>query len=244
MSVDSGYIINRAVGAPDPGAIVAAAAAMGLDLKVEESEGEPLVFTHGAVKLMVRPIAAPHPDVSTMRRGPLTPPSEVLETAQAHTLVTVLGLEGDPLYRGSVTAALCAAVMAGTSDAVGAMLAEGITIHGAEIFSELAAKSLESGTPPVELLVDVTAARAGDQRMSLLSHGMTRHGREEFLLTCPIEGEGAMGFMFSMVRWMLMDKEKHLASGDAIGRSAEETILVQRVPSVVENGAEVIRLDL
>ena len=50
--------------------------------------------------------------------------------------------------------------------------------------------------------------------------------------------------MFGLVRWMLSDPNKHLPTGDTIGRDADEKLVVQRVPNPTGRGPEVIRLDL
>lgn len=243
MTINVGFIFNTSVEPPDAEAIIAAAADMGFELHAEEGKRDPLVFNFEDGHLMVMPIGAPHPDAATMARGPLSPPSDVLESTSGHTIVTAMNLQGDSLLRETTMAALCAAVIKG-SDAVAAMLGDGLCAHRADVFCDLATHAVTTGAPPVELLVDVTAAREGEDRMSLLSHGMVRHGREEFFVTCPIKGQGAMGFMFDMVRWMLMDKDKTLPAGDTIGRTQEERFLVKRAPSPTGEGPEVIRLDL
>jgi hypothetical protein len=80
--------------------------------------------------------------------------------------------------------------------------------------------------------------------MSFLTHGLVRYGREEFLVTRPVSGEGALDLVFSMARWMLQDADKHLPTGDTLGRSEDETILIQREPNPTGSEDVVIRLDL
>ena len=92
--------------------------------------------------------------------------------------------------------------------------------------------------------VDITAAQESPSRMSFLTHGLRRYGREEFFMTCAIEGKGALAFVLSMTRWMLADPDKHLPTGDTVGRDADEKVPVQRVPNPTGDGTEVIRLDL
>ena len=124
------------------------------------------------------------------------------------------------------------------------MLGHGVTFHRADVFADLAALGLKHGVLPIEIGVDITAAPEPDERMSFLSHGMVRHGREEFYVTCPVGGEGGLGFVYSMVRWMLGDPEKHLPTGDTIGRDESGKIIVQRVPNPPGEGPDVIRLDM
>jgi hypothetical protein len=80
--------------------------------------------------------------------------------------------------------------------------------------------------------------------MSFMTHGLTRYGREEFYITCSRTGQGALDFVYMMVRWMITDPEKHLPTGDTLGRTAEERLVVQRVPHPGGGGDDVIRLDL
>jgi hypothetical protein len=140
-------------------------------------------------------------------------------------------------------AVLTAAVVR-SCDAVGAMLAHGVLFHKAGLFADLAEAAASEGGLPIEIVVDVTVAREPGERVSFLTHGMQRYEREELFVTCPERGRGALGFVYAMTRWLLTDTVKTLPTGDTVGRSAEEKILVQRVPSPLGEGAPVIRLDL
>ena len=80
--------------------------------------------------------------------------------------------------------------------------------------------------------------------MSFLSHNMPRYGREDFFVTCPVSGKGALDFVYMMVRWLYTDLEKELPTGDTVGRSPTEKIQIQRVPNPTGNGDTVIKLDL
>ena len=46
------------------------------------------------------------------------------------------------------------------------------------------------------------------------------------------------------MNWMVQDPDKHLPTGDTVGRTAEERVTVQRVANPMGAGPEVIRLDL
>jgi hypothetical protein len=80
--------------------------------------------------------------------------------------------------------------------------------------------------------------------MSFLTHGLGRYDREEFYMTAPIEGRGALDFLLMLTRWMIVDPDKHLPTGETVGRDANERVVIQRVPSPIGEGSEVIRLDL
>jgi len=80
--------------------------------------------------------------------------------------------------------------------------------------------------------------------MSMLTHGLVRYGREEFFVTASQGGKAAMDFIVGLARWMLMDPNKQLPTGDTVGRTPHEKVRVQRVPNPTGEGPEVIRLDL
>jgi len=228
---------------PNAEAVIASAAKMGLELTLTESEG-PVGFsmdTGGQLFVMLMPV--PHPDVPEMIFGPTAPPKEEAIAAPAHLIVTALGLAGNELQRDLQMAALTACVMDGTR-AIGAMFGHGRFFHLAGLFSELAKLGVEHGEMPAEIAVDITSAPEPEDRMSFLTHGLARYGREDFLITCPVDGQGALDFVFSMVRWMLQDPDKQLPTGDTLGRSEEETLVIQREPNPTGSGDIVIRLDL
>lgn len=140
--------------------------------------------------------------------------------------------------------ALLAAAVIDNVDAVGAMLGHGVVFHKPALFSEMAAAGVKTGALPPEIAVDITAAQESAKRMSFLTHGMARYGREELYVTCPIKGKGALGFVFDLTRWLLTDRDKQLATGETIGRTAEEKIRIERVPNPTGRGGPVIRLAL
>jgi hypothetical protein len=228
---------------PDPASVIESARTLGIELGAPSGDS-PLSFElpdGGAFMVML--VEAPHPDVPHMPAGPTSPSPDEAAAAPAHMILTALGLDGQPRERDTVMAKLTAAVIQSTN-AVGAMLGHGVVFHKAGLFADMAGLAAEEGLLPPEVAIDITAAAEPDERMSFLTHGMERYGREEFFITCPIQGKGALDFVFGLVRWLLTDLEKQLPTGDTIGRTAEEKILVQRVPNPTGSGSEVIRLDL
>ncbi len=185
-------------------------------------------------------VDVPHPDAPHMMVGLASPSPEELEATRAHYIVTALGLPGDIRAQDTRMAKLTAAVVQ-SSPSVAAMLGAGVVFHKAAFFVDVV-RSAEA--LPMLVCVDVTIAPEGETRMSILTHGMVRYGREEFFITASREGKGAVDFVLSMTEWMLRDPNKHLPTGDTVGRSAEEKLTVQRVPSPTGQGPEVIRLDL
>jgi hypothetical protein len=156
-------------------------------------------------------------------------------------ILTAMGLEGTAREVDTQLAALAAAVIDNVP-AVGAMLGHGAVFHKAKVFSGLAALGAQEGAIPPELAIDITTARESESRMSMLTHNMPRYGREDFWVTCPIKGKGALDFVMSLTRWMLNDPSKVLPTGETLGRSKDEKVRIQRVKG--PKGATVILLDL
>lgn len=228
---------------PDPGALVAAARELGLTVRLESADDEgPVTYDiAGAGTLLVMLIDAPHPDAASMSRGLASPEPSELESMTAHYVVTALGLPGDPPVRDALMAALTAAVVR-ASPSIAAMLGHGVAFHKASFFGDAVAAA--EGELPTLVCIDVTMSAEPDDRMSFLTHGMARYGREEFLVTASQQGRGALDFLLGLMRWMLAEPDKHLPTGETVGRTADERVLIQRVPSPLGEGPEVIRLDL
>lgn len=243
--VDVAFLLVNEAKYPDPTKVVAAAEALGIVLEHQPGdEAQPMSFglpNGGTFLLML--IEAPHPDAPHMSYGPTSPAREEAIAAPAHFIVTALGLEGDERARDLVLAQLTSSVIA-TTAAVGAMLGHGVVFHKAGIFQGMTEIGVEEGELPPELICDITIAPEGEERMSFLTHGMQRYGREELYVTCSTRGKGGLDFVFSIARWLLGDPEKQLPTGDTIGRSAEEKVRVQRVPNPTGRGDEVMLLEL
>lgn len=241
---DLAFVLVGEAKYPDAARVVASGRRLGLDLAISGDASDMLTFNiAGGGTFIVALMPVRHPDAPKMPVGPTSPSVEEASAAPAHFIVTVLGLSGDARVRDKRMAALAATVIDNTN-AVGAMLGHGRVFHKAKLFSEMAALAVDAPMLPAEIAIDVTAARESEERMSFLTHGLERYGREEFYVTCPIRGKSALGFVYSMARWMLSDPNKQLPTGDTVGRTAEEKIRVQRVANPTGRGEQVIRLDL
>lgn len=243
--MDVAFILLRTATPPKADDIVEHAKRYGLALTPESTEpGKASSFKiAGAGAFIAMLIDAPHPAAAHPMSGPTSAAPEEVKAAKAHFIVTAMGLEGTVRQRDAKMAGLAAAVAA-ASDAVGVQLAHGLLFHKAELYCELAGLALETGELPSEIAVDITTATEAKGRMSFLTHGMPRYGREELYVTAPVGGRGALGFVFEMSRWLLTDRDKKLPTGDTVGRTPEEQIIVQRVPNPTGKGDEVVRLDL
>ncbi len=242
--IDLAFVLLREPGLPDPAAVVASARSLGIALTADPgADSVTQAYSLADDATLIVALMPPHPDAGDMPPGPTSVPPDEVAACRAHLIVTAQGLTGDEMARDTRMAALTAAVIDHVP-AVGAMLAHGVVFHKAALFRDMAKLGVEQGALPSEIAVDITAARESETRMSFLSHGMVRYGREEFYVTCPIQGKGALDFVFGMVRWLLTDRTKHLPTGDTVGRSATEKLLIQRVPNPTGRGPAVIRLDL
>jgi hypothetical protein len=248
-------LVLRAV-APKAAQIVAAGRRYGLELvphpAVAADESALAFDVPGGASMAVSLMPVPPPDVSRMPTGVTSPPPDLIGAARAHLVVAAFGLTGPARDRDTRMAMLAAAVVdavegADGGDVVGAMLGHGVAFHRAGVFTDAAKLAADEREPlPVEVAVDVTAAQESPTRMSFLTHGLRRYGREEELyVTCPIEGTGALGFAVSVSRWLLAQPQAQLTTGEAVGRTADEKVLVQRVADPTgHDGPDVIRLDL
>ena len=244
--IDLGFILLERAHAPDPAQLVEAASALGLTLTPEPSDKEGIsCFRSASGKLaFVAIIDAPHPDAPTMPTGLLSPSAPEIASAKAHAIVTLMGDKKGAAPGGVESAQETAQMVAATcasTPAVAAMLGGGVTFHRAGAFQRAAAPDGNA----IYVLVDVTVARESAERMSLLTHGLARFGREEFYITCsPDGGDSAIDFTYSMAGWMLADRDKVLPTGDTIGRTADEKLEIQRVDSPLDDGSTVIKLDM
>lgn len=228
---------------PEPEAVIAAAAELGLELRYtgREGEGPDGYEVAGGATLLVMLVDAPHPDAATLPPGLASPSPEEVEAHAAHLIITTMSLPDAPRDADTLQVKLTAAVV-GASPAIAAMLGHGVVLHRAGFFTDIAAGPIS--VLPLLVCVDVTIAAEADERMSFLTHGLQRYGREEFFVTASRTGQGAVDFLLALVGWMLDDPDKQLPTGDTVGRTADEQVRIQRVANPTGEGPEVIRLDL
>lgn len=242
---DLSFVLVTEARYPEADAVISFADELGLVLTLSVEDAEPGLLTfdgEGEPFFVAMLIEAPHPDALDMPMGPMSPSREDIAAAKAHFVLTAVGVEGDHAARDLVMAQFTAAVVKATAG-VAAMLAHGVVWHRGELYHELVGVGATEGELPVELAVDVTAGAEDHARCSFLTHGLARYGREELYVTCPRDGTGAVGFVFDIARWILSD-DPPLPTGNTIGRSIEERLVVMRVPNPTGTGPSVIRVDL
>jgi hypothetical protein len=239
---DLAFVLVKRAELPTSRQVIARGKQLGIAL-IDAGTSDVLAFEIASGgRLLAMLATVPHPDAAQMPPAITSPSPDEIAAARAHIVVTVLGLEGTARVRDTRMAMLASTMIDG-GNAVGAMLGHGVSFRQAKLFAQMAALGVDGDLPP-ELAIDITAARESATRMSFLTHNLPRYGREDFYVTCPIEGEGALDFVLGLVRWMWTDPDKLLPTGDTVGRSATEHVRIQRVPSPTGAEAQVIRLDL
>lgn len=197
---------------------------------------------HGTLVYQVMP--TPHPDRDRLLLGSAGPTAEQLSIADNHIVVVLMPTEEmDRAWIDRVLLQVTAAI-AETSPSVAARIRGGVNYFRSDLFQRLVADIGEDQEPPVELVIGVRGGTEPDGRVSFLSSGLPRFGREDFLVTESAGSNQAMSMLWTMARWMIADPDKELPTGETLGRSAEERILIQRVPNPTADGSVVIRLDM
>ena len=249
------FILNKDLQPLDPQKVVRAASELGFKLAIEETERDdpeeegPEIWAFGLAdgrSMLVSHMPVPHPDVEEMSRGPLSPDNmDELINAPAHFIIVLVGEEDKSnLEPGDIEmAGLTSAVMSGCSP-VGVLQMPGMLFHRPALFADAAKSAVADGKLPMLIAVDVMAAMEDEKRFSFLTRNMQRYGREELYVTASADAEGAVGFVFDMMAWLLDDREYQLPTGETVGRTADEQIHIQRVPNPTGEGPEVVKLDL
>lgn len=211
----------------------------------EEQPGAVSFELANAGGLIFMEIEAPHPDAASMPGSPLAPSPEAIAAHKAHLIVTGIGIGDDAETADARLSRLLAAVSE-SAKVVGLMHGHGAYFLRPDLWNAMVAETPATTLAP-ELCVSITAAPEGEGRMSFMTHGLQRYGREEFYVVCGTGdgGHGGYEFIWGMARWMLADRSKELPTGDTIGRTEDEKIQVERVPSPANADAPpVIRLQL
>jgi hypothetical protein len=236
------YVLLGSGGTPDVQKILAAAGPT-LSLSSTEQGGSVLAFeVKGGGGLFVARVPARHPDAAAAPRGPFSPRVEEVEAHVEHLVVKAMGLPGNAHAQDAVFVRLVAAVVQGVP-AVAVTAGPGVVWLRPD-----AVLSMTSETPvgevPYELTVNLSLGPESEGRLSLLSHGMVRYGREEFYLTgSRAQMPDALDLVLALIRW-LATSDHQLPTGETVGRSAEEKLEVKRQPHPVAIDQMVIRLDL
>lgn len=160
----------------------------------------------------------------------------------AHLLVTLSGSSKAPTTaRLSCLTSLLAAVSK-SSTAVGIYWGNAGATHDPEFFDSVARSS--DLTSRLMLWSGVSVARESDGRLSLLSLGMKQLELPDLMLIASksMKGQDALATFFDLLAYEA-ERGKPIPEGDTVGRTAEERIPVQYVPSPLDNGKQVWRVE-
>lgn len=248
---DVGFVALSTARAPDPTGVIASARKLGVALSPTQGGDTQVYDLAGRFGLCVGLMPTPYPSNGMRQASPFDVPAGRLAAAPAHLIVSAYGLHGSVPERDLQLAALLSAVVDNVA-AVGAKLGHGLSFFQPAVFSDLAATGIRAGVLPPPLAIDITAEWQSPTHASMLTHHLPRYGRENFYVTCPVEGTAArqqvsktaMVYVYELAGAMISEPTKHLPTGDTVQGPRGERVLIQRVPSPTGNGETVIRLDL
>lgn len=238
---------------PDPEILAEACRAFGVSLVPTDDPGP--VATDAATTAMhelgggglvsAALMPVPYPDWDQVPGGPTSLNHDALGRMTAHLVVVGLGLPELDLIESDARTARITAALALSARALGVQVVEprGAVFHELQTFAMAAAGDREDAAVVAATCVDMTMDISGSP-MSLLTHGLRRYGREEFLLVAPVVDRDRADFLKGMAAWMIGEPDKVLPVGDTIGRTADEKYRVASGPSLIEGDPELIRLTL
>lgn len=98
--------------------------------------------------------------------------------------------------------------------------------------------------PRIMLWTGVSIAHEADGRLSMLSTGMAQLNLPDLLLVAPAsESDAALEVFFDLLGYVA-DLGTPLPEGDTVGRTADERLPVRYVPSPIDPGTRVWRVEL
>lgn len=239
------FVLANGNALPSPESVIEAAKKLGeAELSYTDSESKDiLTFTHKFGFFMISLMPIQHPDAAKMTVGLDSPSPEEIAATSAHFVLVLGAGPGKRREREVVLARLTAAV-ALANKAPAAMLGHGISFHQTASFIEAVYRAGDH--LPIPGSVDFTMAMEADGRVSLLTHGMPRYGREDLYVTAKRTNDDlndAYKFARTIATWMLSD-DRAFPDGDTVGRNETEKIKIRRVENPTNPDVQVIRLDL
>lgn len=240
------FIVTNSHQSPDPTTVISWAAANGLGLTLQPTESTDVAtfLLEGGETLIVTFVRSAIPNLGDYPGGPTSAsPSDLCQAAN-HLVLEVPDFAFEPATVRLIMSVLSAAVASAT-DAVGVLVGGGIVFHRPETFIALAKAAASEPAPPPMMMVEIAAYPESGNRMALLSHGLQHVGSEEELyVTCPLDGQGAMDFTYRLIEGFANDPSLRYETGDTVGRSSDEAVVVQRQSHPNGEGLPVMRLDL
>lgn len=164
-----------------------------------------------------------------------------LPAHKAHLVVALTGRNNPGTVEALSTFTALLAAVVQTSPAVGIYWGQASATHEPKFFLTMAKDSLQA-----RLMIwnGVSAEKEKDGRVSLLSHGMDQLGLPDLLLVSPkTKAPDALMTLFEFLS-VIAYEGKPIPEGDTVGRSAEERLQVHYVPSPIDAGKKVWRVEL
>ncbi|MCA8988189.1 MAG: DUF4261 domain-containing protein [Planctomycetaceae bacterium] len=161
---------------------------------------------------------------------------------EAHYVVGLIGFdELNPLDRMMLFTSLLAAVVK-SSNATGVYWGNAGATHPAEFFLSVASDN--SPHSRVLLWNGLSIAREDETTLSLLSLGMRQLDLPDLLMVVPEHShDDPIGMMFDLLCYII-DRGEAIPAGETVGRSEDQKLTVEYVPSPIEGDPEVWRVDL
>src|SRR6202171_4178538 len=187
---------------------------------------------------MVMPAPIPNDEVSGPASTSWLWPGAVkdLQGYGAHAVVFVSQAESHLAAFQALTR-LAAAVVRGTS-ALGVYMGGAGNVIRADVFVDMA-KDLDI---PVALWVDLRCVASQDGRTGLFTVGLNQFGLLEIEIpSSPQQCGDLRMWTMSLASW-LIEQRPVVNSGETVGLSAEEKILVEHAPSMINREGPVMRL--
>jgi hypothetical protein len=173
------------------------------------------------------------------------PDAASLRDHAAHLIVTLVD-EGGRQLDNAITLTRLTAAAAATSSSVGVFWGPGRLVHSPAGFIDQARDARESNLP-LFLWVDFRVERHGDDpddpAVRLYTTGLEALGGQELeVLRFVGDPQELVGFVYNVAHYLL-ERRKVVNDGDTIGLTDAVQVTARRGPSMLDEQAEVIRLE-
>jgi hypothetical protein len=165
-----------------------------------------------------------------------------LPAHKAHLIVSMQSSDSTSSIESLSCFTSILAAVSKVSNAVGVYWGEAGATHDAEF---LISTAKEPGViPRITLWTGISVAREPDGKLSLLSLGMKQLDLPDLLLVAPFSASSnALRTMFDFLGY-LAELGKPIPEGHTVGRTADQRLPVRYVPSPIDAGKKVWRVEL
>lgn len=247
--VDLAFVLLASPALPDPAVVVARHRAIAPDgpaLTHDAGRGEDALGFHVGdlvVNLVMIPAPIPAREADDAARFGLRGITQSWSPAPHRAHLIVASLNGRaarlPLERVGAFHQVVASIVAAMDDSVAGVYIGGNVTQPADFYVDAV-----RGSPDALMAwMGVSVAREGD-RLSLLSLGIGHLGLPDVLMTAgKTSSADTMAFLFDLLLYV-GKRGKALPEGDTVGRDDSERLPVHYVPSPIDAGAQVMKVEL